>query len=301
MMPQTRPSSVVFLLAALFLGVLGGCERSEGPVSRAASEGPRIVSLSPALTQALIDFKCEDHLVGRTPYAPPGVETVPIVGDLLAPDLERLLVVSPTLLLVQPASSGLDPDLVSLAESRNWRIASWRIDRISDIERIVDELPALLIEEGVAPEPMQRSVEQWRRRRLELLVAEPAFAGLGRVAVLYGVDPPSAFGEGTYLDDVLGSLGIENAVQRPGYPELSLEDLLVLAPDTVVVLGRDEDSAGASAEELAQRMDPLAGRTAFLGADGSTLLIPGTGVLDGVEALRARLLRALETSSGDAS
>ena len=148
---------------------------------------------------------------------------------------------------------------------------------------------------------MQRSVEQWRRRRLELLVAEPAFAGLGRVAVLYGVDPPSAFGEGTYLDDVLGSLGIENAVQRPGYPELSLEDLLVLAPDTVVVLGRDEDSAGASAEELAQRMDPLAGRTAFLGADGSTLLIPGTGVLDGVEALRARLLRALETSSGDAS
>ena len=297
-MPQTGPSSTLSLLVALLLGVLGGCDRSEGPVSTAASQGPRIVSLSPALTQALIDFECEEHLVGCTPYAPPGVENVPVVGDLLAPDLERLLVVSPTLLLVQPASSGLDPDLVSLADARNWRIASWRIDRIADIERIVEELPALLIEEGVSPEPMQRTVAQWRTRSRELLVPVSVFSELGRVAVLYGVDPPSAFGQGTYIDDVLGSLGIENAVQRPGYPQLSLEDLLVLAPDTVVVLGRDEDSAGASADELAERMDSLAGRTAFLGADGSKLLIPGTGVLDGVERLRARLLRTLEASTG---
>ena len=298
---QTGPFSIVSLLAALFLGVFVGCEGSEVPVERGPSEGPRIVSLSPALTQALIDFDCEEHLVGCTPYAPPGVENVPVVGDLLAPDLERLLVVSPTLLLVQPASSGLDPDLVLLAEARNWRVASWRIDRISDIERIVDELPALLIEEGVSPEPMQRTVAQWRSRSLELLVPVPAFSGLGRVAVLYGVDPPSAFGAGTYIDDVLGSLGIKNAVQRPGYPELSLEDLLVLAPDTVVVLGRDEDSARTSADELAGRVDSLSGRTAFLGADGSMLLIPGTGVLDGVERLRARLLRALEASTGEAS
>jgi len=300
-MRQTGQSPLVSLLVALLLGVLAGCDRSEGPVSTAASDGPRIVSLSPALTQALIDFECEEHLVGCTPYAPPGVENVPVVGDLLAPDLERLLVVSPTLLLVQPASSGLDPDLVSLAEARNWRIASWRIDRLSDIERIVDELPAVLVEEGVSSEPMQRTVAQWRTRSLELLVPVPAFSELGRVAVLYGVDPPSAFGHGTYIDDVLGSLGIENAVQRPGYPELSLEDLLVLAPDTVVVLGRDEDSARASAGELAGRMDALAGRTAFHGADGSKLLIPGTGVLDGVERLRARLLRALATSSGESS
>ena len=67
---------------------------------------------------------------------------------------------------------------------------------------------------------------------------------------------------------------------------------------TVVVLGRDEDSAATSADELAERVDSLAGRTAFLGADGSKLLIPGTGVLDGVERLRARLLRTLAASTG---
>ena len=129
----------------------------------------------------------------------------------------------------------------------------------------------------------------------------PEFTRLGRVAVLYGVDPPSTFGRGTYVDDVLVSLGIDNAVQRSGYPELSLEDLLVLAPDTVVVLGRDEGSAQQSAEGLARKVESLDGRTVFHGAEGSKLLIPGTGVLDGVDALRARLLEVLEKTEGDAS
>jgi ABC-type hemin transport system substrate-binding protein len=293
MTPLFSPSSIAILLAVLLSGLLGACERSKMPGSESSSTAPRIVSLSPALTQALIDFDCASHLVGRTPFAPDGVEDVPIVGDLLAPDLERLLVVSPTLLLVQPASSGIDPDLLSLAEARGWRIATWRIDRIADIDRIVEELPALLIEEGVAPEPMHSRVSAWRQRRLELLVPVPAFNDLGSVAVLYGVDPPSVFGQGTYVDDVLGSLGVNNALQRPGYPELSLEDLLVLAPDTVVVLGLDED--------LARRLDALDGRTAFVGADGSKLLIPGTGVLDGVESLRTTLLRVVEAPAGGAS
>jgi ABC-type hemin transport system substrate-binding protein len=109
------------------------------------------------------------------------------------------------------------------------------------------------------------------------------------------------FGQGTYVDDVLGSLGVNNALQRPGYPELSLEDLLVLAPDTVVVLGLDEDSAQQSADDLARRLDALDGRTAFVGADGSKLLIPGTGVLDGVESLRTTLLRVVEAPAGGAS
>jgi len=294
-------SSITLLLWALLSGVLAGCEEPDVPSADSAIDAPRIVSLSPALTQALIDFDCREHLVGCTPFAPPGVEDVPVVGDLLAPDLERLLVVSPTLVLVQPASSGIDPDLESLADDRGWNIASWRIDRIADIERIVDELPPVLIDAGVPEEPLRTRVMEWRRRSLELLQREPHFKSLGKVAVLYGVDPPSVFGRDTYVDDVLVSLGIENAVQRSGYPELSLEDLLVLAPDTVVVLGRDDDAAQRSADELAARLDALAGRTRFMGADGSRLLIPGTGVLDGVASLQARLLRLLETSPGGAS
>ena len=296
-MSRTGPILLVLLLAACLPWPLSGCDRSEPTVSERDSPALRIVSLSPALTQALIDFDCDRHLVGCTPYAPPGVEDVPVVGDLLSPNLERLLVVSPTLLLVQPSSSGLDPDLAALAESRGWRIATWRIDRLDDISRIVDELPALLIEAGVEAEPIESTVEAWRRRSLELLSPDPAFEGLGRVAVLYGVDPPSAFGTDTYVDDVLVSLGIENAVRRPGYPELSLEDLLALAPDTVVVLGREFESAQASADQLAGRLDALADRTRFLGADGSQLLIPGTGVLDGVDSLRTRLRQAVVRSS----
>lgn len=297
MTPRTGPFLLVLLLVACLPWSLSGCDRPGPTVSKTDPPELRIASLSPALTQALIDFDCARHLVGCTPYAPPGVEDVPVVGDLLSPNLERLLVVSPTLLLVQPSSSGIDPDLASLAETRGWRIASWRIDRLSDIGRIVDELPELLIDLGVSAQPIESTVGAWRERSRELLTPVPAFSALGRVVVLYGVDPPSAFGTDTYVDDVLVSLGIENAVRRPGYPDLSLEDLLVLAPDTVVVLGRDLESAQASADQLAGRLDALADRARFLGADGSKLLIPGTGVLDGVDSLRNRLLRALARSN----
>ncbi len=298
MQPSHGTSWLGVLLMGFLAGLFTGCDRTPVTSSKVAPSAPRIVSLSPALTQALIDFDCQALLVGRTPFAPGEVEAVPVVGDLLAPDLERLLVVSPTLLLVQPASSGIDPDLLALAKTRGWRLASWRIDRISDIDRIVEELPALLIEEGVAPEPVRTKVAAWRRRSLELLVPVPAFSELGDVVVLYGVDPPSAFGRDTYVDDVLSALGLENALQRSGYPELSLEDLLVLAPRTVVVLGRDEHTAQTNADELALRLESLGGTTTFIGADGSKLLIPGTGVLDGVEALRARLQGVLEMASG---
>ena len=75
----------------------------------------------------------------------------------------------------------------------------------------------------------------------------------------------------------------------------------MLAPDTIVVLGRDEPSAQRSAETLARRLQPLGLQCAFVGVDGSRLLIPGTGVLDGAASLRARLLRSLEETSGGGS
>ena len=70
-----RPGWLLLLLAA-------GCAREpiESPSAEPPSRGgPRVVSLSPALTQALIDLGAGDTLVGRTPFAPEEVSSVPVV------------------------------------------------------------------------------------------------------------------------------------------------------------------------------------------------------------------------------
>ena len=115
-----------------------------------------------------------------------------------------------------------------------------------------------------------------------LLLAYPRGRHLaGRVLVLYGVDPPAAFGPETYVDDILRGLGATNALVRPGYPELSLEDLIVLSPDTVLVLGDPGRQA-----VLADRFRGSEYQPRVLGVEGGSLLVPGTRLLDGVERLR---------------
>ena len=282
---STRPPRIALALASMLV-VLVACDR--GPVDPArpaskASTSPRVVSLSPALTQALIDLGARDLLVGRTPFAPEEVAAVPVVGDLLDPELERIIAVRPDLLLIQPAASGVDPALRAMAEQRGWSIGTWRINRLRDVEGMVRDLVPLLVAAGADPRPLEAARTAWEAdARGQLDAPCPALAEAGELVVLYGVDPPAAFGSGTYLDDVLRRLGGTNAITRPGYPELSLEDLAILDPDTLLVLG-DRDRG-----ELIERRLADAGRQPrVVVLEDGALLVPGTRLVDGVRGLRA--------------
>ena len=44
------------------------------------------------------------------------------------------------------------------------------------------------------------------------------------------------FGLNTYLDDVIKSMGLENALEREGWAMLSLEDVAILKPDRILVV-----------------------------------------------------------------
>ena len=282
--PLHRRVRAAFATSVLGAGLFAvACDpQTPASVREDVSASPRIVSLSPALTQALIDLGMQQALVGRTPFAPPQVESVPVVGDLLNPDLERILAVDPDLLLVQPTASGVDPDLRQLATSQGWDLVDWRIDRLEDVRAILQEVPAILARHGADEAALQNSVNQWLARSERLLAPCPSIESAGRLLVLYGVDPPAAFGQETYVDDILQRLGATNALARPGYPELSLEDLMVLAPDTILILGDR-----ARQDLLVSRFSGAADAPRVLGVEGDALLVPGTRLLDGVGSLRA--------------
>lgn len=257
-----------------------------------AELGPdvRVISLSPALTQIMIDMGQTQRLVGRTQFAPAGVEDVPVVGDLLHPDLERITAVKPDLLLVQPSASGVDPALQRLADARGWVIQAWRIDRLNDVFRIVEELPTAIERVGGDATLIRTAGASWRTRMTEKLVPRQSLREAGDVLMLFAVDPPVAFGEDTYLDDLLQAFGGRNAIKRGGYPKLSLEDLLALNPAVILVIAPSQETAERNVAVLRDRLGLGGEHLAIVAVDGADLLVPGTRLIHGRDAL----LRAFE-------
>lgn len=243
---RTARRAIVFLLGLVLLACgeensrrasTAPIDRNPPPAAEPASSW-RIVSFSPALSRIAADLGLEESIVGRTPWSPFLSPSIPIVGDLRSIDYEMLVRLEPRRILVQPPADGVDPALLRLAEERGWTIASWRINTIQDILRVIDEMPAKLAGAEGPPEPLRdraRRLLEEIEHSLRPLPSETQ-EGLGPVLVALPGDPPLAFGRGTYLHDVLTRLGAENATPLDGWVKLTLEDVTRLDPWAIVLL-----------------------------------------------------------------
>ncbi|MCH2161658.1 MAG: ABC transporter substrate-binding protein, partial [Phycisphaerales bacterium] len=225
----------VACLCQIVLAVaLVGCERDQaGPAS--GEGGLRIASLSPAMTTMAIDLGLEDALVGRTPYCRGLSREVPVVGSLDEVDAEMLLQVSPDALLVQRSGPGMLPGLAALAEDQGYAVVNGTLDDIDDVANAVKSISRLSGREDVLA-----AAEDWQRKCDGLGGADSDVSGPDCL-LLYGVDPFGVAGRGTYLDEILELAGGRNAMPRTGWLEVSVEEILALDPNVVIVFGRETD------------------------------------------------------------
>jgi ABC-type hemin transport system substrate-binding protein len=286
-------------VAAFMLAVACGRETGESDEAKAPSPPPqtlRIVSLSPAISRTLQDFSLQNQVVGRTQFCDAVDAGVAIVGDLGSIDFERLVRLEPTHILLQPPAAGINPALSELVRQRGWVLGSWRLNTIDDIETMVRELP-----ETLAPRDAS-SREQKTQRAAEILneIALSLTPGPGpqpllRVLMLSDVDPPLAFGTGTYLHDILIALGGVNAIADAGWVQLSIEDAVRLRPDAILLVKPGAPPATAT-NAVMDQLGPLASadtpavrerRVAVL-VDPDALL-PSSAVVQVAKELRAKL------------
>ncbi|MCA9285461.1 MAG: ABC transporter substrate-binding protein, partial [Phycisphaerales bacterium] len=253
----------------------------------------RIVSLSPALTRALLVLGLGDRIVGRSRYCTGLPATVPVVGDLREHDSELLVQLHPTDIAVQPPSTGIDPGLEALARTHGWRLHGHRLDTIDDIRSTVRSLGREL-----APADPLEAEELSRRAEdalaaidhgLAELAADPIPEGASPVLLLFSTEPPMAFGQRTYLGELLRTVGGRNAVTAEGYPELSLEDVVRLAPSTVVLV-RGDAAGTASFDPLRSLSVPAVVGGRLVELNEPDALIPGPNVVGVAKALRRCLV-----------
>jgi len=245
----------------------------------------RIVSLSPAITTTLALLGQSDAIVGRSPWCRGIDPSTPVVWDGASVDGERLMALRPTHCFHQATLSSQPGDeLAALGARRDWVTVAWRLDRLADVRAMI---------EGIGRE-VSGEVQAHASRMLERLDAacEPdeGVRALGPTVILFGVEPPTAFGPGSYVDDLWSAIGGRNAVTHAPYPEMTVEELMRLDPSWIVLVGGDPSI------EALRRLPVRAVREGrVIHARHPGLLEPGAGVIDAVLDLKRRVREAQDS------
>lgn len=228
------------------------------------------------MTRTVVDLGGGATIVGRTPWCT-GVDA-PVVGTLLDHDLGRIAALHPGCLLVQ--TSAVAPELERFARERGIRLVVAHVDRLADIEAMVSAVAEVMADSEHASERREALLERASAARAEARAVAGSRAG--RWLLLYAADPPGAFGRNTYLSDLWEALGGSNAVERSGYPELSLEDIVRLDPERILLVraapGRESTPLDVLPPELRKRVvvvvapELLEPSSAFL-VEGPTALV----------------------------
>lgn len=189
-----------------------------------------ILSLVPSATQGLRDLGLEDRLVGRTDYdTDPALAHLPSVGGGLEPSPERLISLSPDLVIRFAAESDrATPAHLDRAGIPHLAI---RPDGIDDIRRAI-RLLGEVTDRTIGAESLVRSLDRGLAEVAEAVAGAPR----PRVAFLLGGDPPWLVGPGTFLHEILEVAGGDNVFDdlENQYAPVSVEELVRRSPELLI-------------------------------------------------------------------
>ncbi len=232
-------------LLAVLVGALVACD--DHPARRLGhADGPRIVTLAPALTQMLVDLGLEDRIVGVAEHDAAAPEGTPVAGTFIRPDTERLAALAPTHVLTQAGKEGVPAHLRTLRDRLGFRLVSYpHVTRLDQITEILVDKPGETAAD--APPPLgvlfdrraeARRVEQRLRRTLEAIRRATESADRPRVLMLLATEPVMASGRGVVHDELLDYAGGVNAIEQTAVtaPTFDREGLIALRPDVILLL-----------------------------------------------------------------
>lgn len=220
----------------VLLLVLLGC-RDQAPAPQPQPQPPptqhRLVALSPSATEVVAALGAAPLLVGVDDYSkfPPEIAKLPKVGSFLTPNLEVIVSLKPTLVIVddvhRPAAGALrDAGLATIEcpihslpdVKKALANVGAKIGKADEAKRVVDGIDAAL-DAAAANRPAKRP------RVLAILDREAG--GLGNLV---------AAGPGSWLDELLAVTGGENVLAASGvrYPKLSMEEVLRTKPEIIL-------------------------------------------------------------------
>jgi iron complex transport system substrate-binding protein len=260
------------------------------------SDAVRIVSLSPSTTEMLFVLGMGKSLVGVTKYCnyPPEARKIERVGGFGTPNVEKLLSLSPD--LVVGADLGRSGAFQSL-QAAGLRVLNLRVNNIDEMLQALRDLGDAVGRRRQADEAIASM-----QAELDSVVAQiPTSTKTKppRVFVELWDDPLTTIGKSSYLDDVIsraGGVNVAHELSVP-HPRVSSERVITWNPDVVVIAHMAERPC--SPQEIAERIgwsDVQAVKRGKVVCDipNDLILRPGPRLVELVKLLAAHLHETAE-------
>ena len=244
----------------------------------------RVVSLAPSVTDIIFALGEGKSLKGITQHCdvPAEAQSLPKVGSYVHLDLERIVALKPDLCIA--VRDGNPEDVVKQLES--FGIPVYAVDP-RNLESVVDTvlqignlLNATAKAEHLANE-MRTRVERVKQRTAK---TEPR----PRVFFQIGTAPIISVGTNTVMHELIVAAGGKNLAEGPTtYPRFSMEQVLALQPDIIVItsMTKEQDQEELCAEWKKYEGLPAVrnNRIFFVNADFFNRV--GPRIVDGLEIL----------------
>lgn len=193
----------------------------------------RIIALSPAANEMIFALGEGDKVVGNTSYCntPKEARSVTKVGGYFSPSLEKIVTLSPDLVIMQDNNPPLTQKLIQLGI----KTIVIKIDTIDSIKKAFFTIAKPLHAEAkaaVITKKIDKSLMGLRgivqHKKILIVIGSPT--DLSKEIYVAG--------QNLYFDDIIQASGNVNALQssRKGQPVLNLEKILKTNPDIVIVL-----------------------------------------------------------------
>ena len=219
---------------ALVVVALVACgHRREPP----GGKTPRIVSLTPSATEVVAALGAADELVGVDEFSefPPAVKKLPKVGSFLAPNLEAIVELKPTVVIVDD----IHGQTAGALRDNGIPVIECAMHALPDLRAALDAVGDRLGRASEAAAAIQRinaSLDGAAARRpvhhpRVLAVIDREAGGLGNLV---------AVGPGSWVDELLAVAGADNVLVASGvrYPKISLEEVLRGQPEIILDLSQ---------------------------------------------------------------
>lgn len=206
------------------------------PVSLPAP-AQKIISLAPSNTEILFALNAGEQLIGRDEFSdtPAQAKQLPSVGGSMGKyNLEEITRLAPDLVLAAEINA---PELIRSLE--DLKLTVYVLANPTDLEGVYANLEIIASLTGRQAEARKLTMElKARVNAVEKAAAKTSNAPL----VFYELDgtdagKPWTAGSGTFIDTLIQKAGGRNAASGlQGYPQISLEELLVINPE-IILLG----------------------------------------------------------------
>ncbi|WP_243134823.1 ABC transporter substrate-binding protein [Acetobacterium wieringae] len=245
-------------------------------------EPQKIVSLSPATTEILFAVDAGNKVVGRTDYDnyPEAALAVPSIGDFNAPNVEKIIALTPDLVL---ASDFISDDMRQQLEATGAKVLVFSPVSIDGVMNNIITIGEATNANNQASQVVTKMIADRQ------MIIDAVKTAATQKSVFIDVGDFFSAGPGSMLDSMLTDINAKNiaADAATPWPQLSTEQIITSNPDVYISLYSTPEQIKATPgfDKIAAIKNNQIAYYEFLSPNSDLVQRPGPRIVEGLALL----------------